>query len=324
MANKIKFTPEQLSELQSFFQNNDFTANITLNRECNLKGEQAEVFVRAKKIFGEYWLGNLRPLGVNREMKNFSKDYPVNLLENTDAEYFSEQISEIYTDPDKLNEYIDRFFEMYGEPVMLGLDCYAKSVGKEAGALTDEEIHTVVEKVAGVIDETLIETVMQGQQVPAIFGVSKKIPQHEDFTERLNQDKINFYNKWTHAKTKLGAPLLFSELSEDEATNIEGAKMFFANNPEEERRYIFLRDEFAKTLNSTDREIYYLLEKGITQKEIAKLLGYKTHSAVSKRMKIMNKDFKKFIGFENRISKNLRRCSTKKGAPPFFMRKKYF
>lgn len=299
MANKIKFTPEQLDELQSFFQNNDFTANMTLNRECNLKGEQAEIFVRTKKIFGEYWLGNLRPLGVNRKMKNFSKDYPVNLLENADAEYFSEQISEIYTDPDKLNEYIDRFFEMYGEPVMLGIDCYAKSVGKETDALTDEEIHTVVEKVAGVIDETLIETVMQGQQVPAIFGVSKKFPQHEDFTERLNQDKINFYNKWTHAKTKLGAPLLFSELSEDETTDIEGAKMFFANDPEEEKRYIFLRDEFAKTLSSTDKEIYYLSEKGLTQKEIADRLGYKTHSAVSKRMKIMNKDFKKFIGFEN-------------------------
>ena len=299
MANKIKFTPEQLSELQSFFQNNDFTANITLNRECNLKGEQAEIFVRTKKIFGEYWLGNLRPLGVNRKMKNFSKDYPVNLLENADADYFSEQISEIYTDPDKLNEYIDRFFEMYGEPVMLGIDCYAKSVGKEADDLTDEEIHTVVEKVAGVIDETLIETVMQGQQVSEIFGISKKIPQHEDFSEQLNQDKINFYNKWTHCKTKLGAPLLFSELSEDEMTDIEGAKMFFANNPEEERRYIFLRDEFAKTLNSTDKEIYYLSEKGLTQKEIADRLGYKTHSAVSKRMKIMNKNFKEFLGFEN-------------------------
>lgn len=110
---------------------------------------------------------------------------------------------------------------------MLGLDCYAKSVGKEVDDLTDEEIHTIVEKVAGVIDETLIETVMQGQQVPAIFGISKKIPQHEDFTEQLNQDKINFYNKWTHANTKLGAPLLFSELSDDESTNIEGAKMFF-------------------------------------------------------------------------------------------------
>ena len=299
MANKIKFTPEQLDELQSFFQNNDFTANMTLNRECNLKGEQAEIFVRIKKIFGEYWLGNLRPLGVNRKMKNFSKDYPVNFLENADADYFSEEISKIYANPEMLNRNIDRFFEMYEEPVMLGLDCYAKSVGKEADDLTDEEIHTVVEKVAGVIDETLIETVMQGQQVSEIFGISRKVPQHEDFTEKLSQDKINFYNKWTHAKTKLGAPLLFSELSEDEATNIEGAKMFFANNPEEERRYIFLRDEFAKTLNSTDREIYYLLEKGITQKEIAKRLGYKTHSAVSKRTKIMNKDFKKFLEFEN-------------------------
>ena len=299
MTNKNELTLEQKDELVAFFQNNDFTANMALEREHNSEGEQAKIYVRTKKIFGEYWLGNLRKLGVKRKMKNFSEDHPVNFLENADADYFSEQISEIYTDPDKLSEYIDRFFEMYGESVMLGLDSYAKSVNKEIDDLTDEEIHTVVEKVAGVIDETLIETVMQGQQIPAIFGISKKIPQHEDYTEKLSQDKINFYNKWTHAKTKLGAPLLFSELSEDEATNIEGAKMFFANDPEEERRYIFLRDEFAKTLNDTDREIYYLSEKGITQKEIAKRLGYKTHSAVSKRMKIMNKDFKKFLGFEN-------------------------
>ena len=246
MKEKIKFTPEQLNELQSFFQQNDFTSNMALEREHNSEGEQAKIFVRTKKIFGEYWLGNLRKLGVKRKMKNLSKDHPVNFLENADADYFSEQISEIYADPNKLSEYIDRFFEMYEEPVMLGLDCYAKSVNKEVDDLTDEEIHTVVEKVAGVIDETLIETVMQGQQVPAIFGISKKIPQHEDFTEKLNQDKINFYNKWTHAKTKLGAPLLFCELSEDELTGIEGARNFFDNNPAEEQRYKFLREEFAK------------------------------------------------------------------------------
>lgn len=298
MNKKIKFTPEQLTELQSFFQKNDFTANMTLDREYDFSAERSEIFVRAKRIFGDYWLGNLRPLGVNRKMKNFSKDYPVNFLENADADYFSEEISKIYANPEMLNRNIDRFFEMYEEPVMLGLDCYAKSVNKEIDDLTDDEIHTVVEKIAGVIDETLIETVMQGQQVPAIFGVSKKLPQHEDFSEQLNQDKINFYNKWTHCKTKLGAPLFFSELSEEETTNIEGVKNFFANNPAEEQRYIFLRDEFAKTLNSTDKEIYYLSEKGLTQKEIADRLGYKTHSAVSKRMKTMNKDFKKFIGFE--------------------------
>ena len=299
MDDKIKLTPEQLAGLQGFLQKNDITANMTVKREYNFKGENAKVFKRAKEFFGEYWLGNLRKLGVKRKMKNFSKDHPVNFLENADADYFSEEISKIYTDPEMLNEYIDRFFEMYEESGMLWLDCYAKSVGKEVDSLADDEIHKVVEKVAGVIDETLIETVMQGQQVSEIFGISKKIPQHEDFSEQLNQDKINFYNKWTHCKAKLGAPLFFSELSEEESTNIEGVKNFFANNPAEEQRYIFLRDEFAKTLNSTDKEIYYLSEKGLTQKEIADRLGYKTHSAVSKRMKIMNKDFKKFIGFEN-------------------------
>ena len=88
MKEKIKFTPEQLNELQSFFQQNDFTANMALEREQNFEGEQAKIFVRTKKIFGEYWLGNLRKLGVKRKMKNFSKDYPINFLEKADADYF--------------------------------------------------------------------------------------------------------------------------------------------------------------------------------------------------------------------------------------------
>lgn len=54
MKEKIKFTPEQLTELQAFFQQNDFTANMTLDREYDFSGEQSEIFVRAKKIFGEY------------------------------------------------------------------------------------------------------------------------------------------------------------------------------------------------------------------------------------------------------------------------------
>ena len=33
MDKKIKFTPKQLTELQSFFQQNDFTSNMTLDSE---------------------------------------------------------------------------------------------------------------------------------------------------------------------------------------------------------------------------------------------------------------------------------------------------
>ena len=99
MDKKIKFTPEQLNELQSFFQQNDFTVNMTLERKHNFQGEQAEAFVRAKKIFGEYWLGNLRKLGVKRKMKNFSKDYPVNFLENADATIFPKRFQKSIQTP---------------------------------------------------------------------------------------------------------------------------------------------------------------------------------------------------------------------------------
>ena len=42
MDKKIKFTPKQLTELQSFFQQNDFTSNMTLDSEYDFDGERAE------------------------------------------------------------------------------------------------------------------------------------------------------------------------------------------------------------------------------------------------------------------------------------------
>ena len=90
MSDKINLTPEQLAEVKAFFQQNDFTANMVVEREYNMTGDKAKVFARSKKIFGEYWLGNLRSAGVKRQMKNFSKNYPLNFLENADADFVSE------------------------------------------------------------------------------------------------------------------------------------------------------------------------------------------------------------------------------------------
>ena len=73
MTNKVELTPEQKDKLVAFFQSNDFTANMALEREHNSEGEQAKIFVRTKKIFGEYWLGNLRKLGIKRKMETTPK-----------------------------------------------------------------------------------------------------------------------------------------------------------------------------------------------------------------------------------------------------------
>lgn len=298
------YTPEQIREMQEAFEKFDFTAQFSLEHKVELTGKKLEIFGKAKSIFVKYWLDNLPGLGINRQMKNFSNEYPVKLLQNTDGTYISEQIAEIYTDPERFKSAVEYFADTYEETLRLGLEGYAKSVGKDFEDLTEEEIHSVTIKVAGVLSGEFTKVLMLCQKVPEIYGVSAQIATHEDFSGVIesNYDLINFHNKWTHCKTKLGAPLLFCELSEDEATGIEGARSFFDRADENEKReYEEIREIFLKTLSSTDKEIYMLTEMGYTQAEIASRLGYKTHSAVSKRLSKIAEKLKEFTDY---IEKN--------------------
>jgi len=294
------YTHEQIKEIQEYFKSHDFTEAISVEHKNNLTGEKAKVYLKAKEFFSQYWLKNLRGIGIKRMMKNFSIQYPLKVLQNADGDYFMEQIAEMYSDDEQLNKAVEQFFEMYGDQICAGLESYAKNFGRKIEDLTDEEIGFVVEKVAEVLNEELIKVMMLGQQVPEVYEVSREIRTHEDFSRVIegNYDLINFHTKWTHCKTKLGAPLFFSELSPDEVTGIEGARSFFASADQHtQKEYEEIRDIFSESLNSTDREIYYLREQGYTQEEIALRLGYKTHSAVSKRLKAMFEKYNVFCGY---------------------------
>ena len=67
MADKVELTKEQLAELTEYFKQNDFSKNMTLEREYNLNLEESKVFIKAKEFFGKYWLGNLRSLGAKEK-----------------------------------------------------------------------------------------------------------------------------------------------------------------------------------------------------------------------------------------------------------------
>lgn len=305
MAKKTKkkvdygYTSEQIKEIQDYFKSHDFTEAISVEHKTNLRGEQAKVYLRAKDIFSRYWLKNLQGVGIKRMMKIFSTQYPLKVLQNADGDLFTEEIAEMFTDPERLNAAIDRFFDMYGDQVYAGLDAYCQNFGRKPEELTDEEIGFVVEKVSDVLNEELIKVMMLGQKVPEVYEVSREIRTHEDFSRMIegNYDLINFHNKWTHCKTKLGAPLFFSELSPDEATGIKGARSFFESADQHtQKEYEEIRDIFADSLNSTDRKIYYMREQGYTLAEIASRLGYKTHSAVSKRLKATHEKYNEFCG----------------------------
>ena len=186
-------------------------------------------------------------------------------MQNADADHFIEQVEEMYADPEVRGKAVEQFGKMYEEPFLTGIESYCQNFGRKYEDLTEEEIGFIAEKVADVLNVEFIKVLMLGQQIPEVYDISAQIRTHEDFNKSLpgNYDLINFHNKWTHCKTKLGAPLLFSELSEEEMTELEGARSFFESaDAHTQKEYEEIRDAFANTLNSTDREIYYMREKG--------------------------------------------------------------
>ena len=294
------YTTEQIREIQEAFRRGDFTQDISPSHEVQFSGGKAVIFNKAKQFFGQYWLGNLSGLGVNRSVKNFSKDYPINLLESTDSTFFSEQIAEICADPERLDAALDQFGKILDEPITNACEAYARSFGKDVEELDDDEISIVVGKIADVLNEEFIKVLMLGQQVPEIFGITSDYRTHEDYNALLeeNYDLINFRNRWTHCKTKLGAPLFFSELSKSEQEEVEGARNFFEEAGQQtQAEYEAIRKAFLNTLDSIDCEIFCMRERGYTLEEISQHLGYKTHSAVSKRLSKMEAQFLEFIGY---------------------------
>ena len=68
--------------------------------------------------------------------------------------------------------------------------------------------------------------------------------------------------------------------------------LFFTESTED--AYAELRNGFLATLSEDDCAIFIMREKGKTQKKIAETLGYKTHSAVTKRLQAMREQFEMY------------------------------
>ena len=275
-------------ELKEFFQRNDYTTFKPTYNPSRASQAQLKLYMKAKCFFKEKWLSVQKSMGGKGSMKNFSANYPLQVLEKADEELIAGTVGDILLDDELTTQIIDSFFEMMEEPLSTGFTSYAASAGKTPDDLTDEEIRMVVDKIVDLFLEQMMGLMMQSQSVPEILGVAKKNGAHEDFNLSIaeNRDKIDFDRKWDHIRTKLGKPLSLDELAVSDPSALENGRSMFDSSDDE---YEALENQFLDTLNGADREIYLMRKQGLTQKEIAERLGYKSHSAVTKRMEKMKK-----------------------------------
>ncbi len=297
----MPYDKETRDALQAYYETHDFTGNIPAFDDKKYTPAQLQIYAKAKKFFAQSWLKLLPETGNKRSMRNFSKNYPLNCLKEGDAAYIADMVAQIMGYEKQFKASIDKFFFDLQEPLEAGFKACAKAHGKIPEELTDEEIEDVVDKLAGLFMEEMINALMTAQKTPEIFAAlhkeDTKLTAHEDFNDSVceNHDKINFLKRWTHSDTQLGAALSLDAVMASNMDAVENAADFFSPTESTEKAYMELRNGFLATLPEDDRAIFIMRENGKTQKEVAEALGYKTHSAVTKRLQAMREQFENFI-----------------------------
>lgn len=270
-------------ELKAMFRANDYTTYVPKYDARTATAEENKIHSRAKALFYKSWCGQLVGMGGKASLKNFSKDYPVKLLEQTNENIIAEQVVGVLNDESKLQSVFEVFFTSMEKPLEDALSEQAASLGKSLEELTDDEIMQAVDKVADSLMNFVIGKMMVSQSVPEIVQITKKHGAHEDFNSNVkdNHDRIDFERKWNHTRTKLGKMLSFDEFDPDD----ESLAYWDDETIDDEAALVDLTKHFLASLDDdTDRDVVILKLKGKTQSEIAETLGF-SQSAIAKRLK---------------------------------------
>ena len=151
-----------------------------------------------------------------------------------------------------------------------------------------------IEVVSDIMYKAVTSAVKRYNLQP-IIDTAKEYRCFEDFDDRNSNQKIDFYRKWYHTRTKHpqisleGYQEWYMEMYDD-TFEIEDPISSFEDEVVENIDV----QTFLSTLDEKDKQILQMREDGFTYKEIAEKVGFKTHSAVGKRINkigIMYQDF---------------------------------
>ena len=285
--------PITIEDLKANFKENDFT---TMKSKFNpKKASEGELFLygRAKTIFQQSWNEKMGELTELSSLLNFSDDSPLVSLERTDETLVTGLVMELRDKEEVVDKIFDDFAEKTEEPFIEEVKKYAEANGKDPDDLTDEELETIFNGIVDKFLARMMSLFLQTQSVPELVELQKSMATHEDFNESVVQNfsKIDFDRKWTHSRSEAGATLSLEGLIDafQDAIPVEPV-----DNSEEEVELIDFERKMLEKLNETDKEIYLLKKQGYSQNEIAKKLGFKNSSAVSKRLAKIKQLFTKY------------------------------
>ena len=146
---------------------------------------------------------------------------------------------------------------------------------------------------------TAVTSAVKRYNLQPIIDTAKEYRCFEDFDDRNSNQKIDFYRKWYHTRTKHpqisleGYQEWYMEMYDD-TFEIEDPISSFEDEVVENIDV----QTFLSTLDERDKQILQMREDGYTYKEIAAKVGFKTHSAVGKRINKIGRMYENYSGLD--------------------------
>ena len=274
-------------ELREFFLSNDWSSRKPYDFD-KWSQEKIEDKNYSESIFNKIWHKISRKHGQKDSPRCYTKDYPPEVLRSNVSDIVNGSVAEmVNAHPDVVQSIFDSLSDDF---LSGGLETVkAIMTGHEIEnpqSLTEEDIAKVDRFVNNAMD-TLMNTVEYDNLVQACreFGTP------EDFSDlETNYPRTEFEEKYDHKKAK--TKVIFSSEATDFALDFE--RNFMQYSPDELAESSAFVNNFYKELNDVDLAILKLLINGKTQEEIADILGFKTYSAVHKRIKRIQQQYLDF------------------------------
>ena len=243
-----------MDELRESFKAHDFTT-LQIYGEGELDHEDNAEIAYIASTFNEKWDELAREKGLRGHISCYDKnENPLMLLRNGTSQIVSEAVYKLICEnPDGVTQIIEQFSSAFGN----------------------------TEKADELLEKS-IDTVMEAMQFGEIASIVQSEPAHEDFSHKQqNFPAADFDRKWNHSRAKVVVESV-EEIDEQTAYAEDVSEIVFAN----ERFTKFWGD-----LSEDDKTILMYAMNGMTQAEIAEKMGFKTHSAVGKRLAKLKQKF---------------------------------
>ena len=243
-----------MDELRESFKAHDFTT-LQVYGEGELDHEDNAEIAYVASIFNEKWDELAREKGLRGHISCYDKnENPLMLLRNGTSQVVSEAVYKLICEnPDGVAQIIEQFSSAFGN----------------------------TEKADELLTKS-IDTVLDAMQFSELSGIVQSVPAHEDFSHKQqNFPAADFDRKWNHSRAKVTVESV-EEIDEQTAYAEDVSEIVFANE-----RFA----NFWGSLSDDDKTILMYAMNGMTQAEIAEKMGFKTHSAVGKRLTKLKKKF---------------------------------